>query len=139
MSQPLKQGDLPYFSHPPSTPTSHKGCCMLASLRSPFLPFVLVVFSLISVILSQSRRCRHILKPYHICLPSSPFLLLPSPVPCTCTHFHTTSFHLPLLPSSRTRPLVLTMPAAASTTSVKKNLSYSYLFPSYPQNKRNKM
>jgi len=25
------------------------------------------------------------------------------------------------------------------TTSVKKNLSYSYLFPSYPQNKRNKM
>jgi|SRR6267142_3462372 len=24
-------------------------------------------------------------------------------------------------------------------TSVKKNLSYSYLFPSYPQNKRNKM
>ena len=23
--------------------------------------------------------------------------------------------------------------------SVKKNLSYSYLFPSYPQNKRNKM
>src|SRR6266850_3552989 len=26
----------------------------------------------------------------------------------------------------------------ASTSSAKKNLSYSYLFPSYPQNKRNK-
>jgi len=26
-----------------------------------------------------------------------------------------------------------------SHSSVKKNLSYSYLFPSYPQNKRNKM
>src|SRR6266850_1491332 len=26
-----------------------------------------------------------------------------------------------------------------TTSSVKKNLSYSYLFPSYPQNKRNKM
>src|SRR6266850_3679383 len=29
--------------------------------------------------------------------------------------------------------------AVAETPSVKKNLSYSYLFPSYPQNKRNKM
>jgi len=29
--------------------------------------------------------------------------------------------------------------ATDATTSVKKNLSYSYLFLSYPQNKRNKM
>ena len=29
--------------------------------------------------------------------------------------------------------------ALAALASVKKNLSYSYLFPSYPQNKRNKM
>src|SRR6266850_104281 len=28
---------------------------------------------------------------------------------------------------------------ALALASVKKNLSYSYLFPSYPQNKRNKM
>src|SRR6266850_1728178 len=118
MSWLLKQGDLPYFSHPPSMPTSHEGCCMLAGLRSPFLPFVLVVFSLILVVLSQSRHYHHILKLYCIHLPSSPFLPPLSPVPHVCTHFHTTSFPLPPLPSSRTRPPVpmTPAPAAASTT-----------------------
>jgi len=29
--------------------------------------------------------------------------------------------------------------SAPAPSSLKKNLSYSYLFPSYPQNKRNKM
>jgi len=47
----------------------------------------------------------------------------------------------PLVVLRRTRNGVYRLAELDSTvsTSVKKNLSYSYLFPSYPQNKRNKM
>ena len=58
------------------------------------------------------------------------FMLSPH-ITSICTYFkYTLPFH-----SSSPLPFTYTQ----TTSLVKKNLSYSYLFPSYPQNKRNKM